>query len=159
MLKIPKGADAAELQGLFVKLSSFASIWLAEGAVDYFRYLNELDDGTDSESPASMKKGFQMIKERLLLELQHHASMQADNLGRYSQDIQRIKLNKPIQDGLTKVFTLFNQVSQNTGASGLLAVSGLSSLDTGEEMPSWKKEMEDAITKLTTALNDDLAGK
>ena len=126
--------------------------------MDYLRYLNETeDDRKTSDTPASLRKGFEIIKERMLLELQHQAVKQADNLGRYSQEIQRIKLSKPIQDSLNKVFDLFTQMSKNTGASGLLAISGLSSLDTGEEMPTWLKDMQDAITKLTTALNDDLA--
>ena len=126
--------------------------------MDYLRYLNETeDDRKTSDTPASLRKGFEIIKERMLLELQHQAVKQADNLGRYSQEIQRIKLSKPIQDSLNKVFDLFTQMSKNTGASGLLAISGLSSLDTGEEMPTWLKDMQDEITKLTTALNDDLA--
>ena len=133
---------------------------MAEGAVDYLRYLNETEeDRKTPDTPASLRKGFEIIKERMLLELQHQAVKQADNLGRYSQEIQRIKLGKPIQESLSKVFDLFTQMSKNTGASGLLAVSGLSSLDTGEEMPTWLKDMQGAIAKLDTALNDDLAGK
>ncbi len=160
LLKAPKSADSSGLQGLFVKLSYLSSIWLADGAVDFFRDLMDMDEESKtSDSPAKLRKAFEIIKERMLLELQHHSVKQADNLGRYTQEIQRIKLSKPIQDSLNRVFELFTQMSKNTGASGLLALSGLSSLDTGEEMPTWLKDMQDAISKLTTALNDDLAGK
>ncbi len=127
--------------------------------MDFYRYLMEIEmeegsKGTDS--PAQMRKGFETIKERMMLELQHYSAKQADNLGRYSQEIQRIKLSKPIQDSLNRVFQLFAQMSQNTAASGLLALAELSSLDTGEEMPTWQKDMQDAIINLTRVLNDDL---
>jgi len=127
--------------------------------MDFYRYLWEMEmeaGSKASDSSTQMRKGFEMIKERMLLELQHYSAKQADNLGRYTQEIQRIKLSKPIQDSLNKVFQLFGQMSQNTAASGLLALTELSSLDTGEEMPTWLKDMQDAITKLTNLLNDDL---
>jgi len=158
VLKPGKSADATEIQSLMVKLSSLSSLWLAEGAVDFFRDLMDeafRSAGSDN-SPAKMRKAFEMIKARILLEVQHYATKQADNVGRYSQEIQRIKLSKPIQDSLNRVFQLFAQMSQNTAASGLLALTELSSLDTGEDMPTWLKDMQDALASLSKALNDDL---
>jgi len=158
VLKLSKNASVTEIQSLMVKLSSLRSVWLAESAVDFIRDLwdEAAQSGGADNTPAKMRKAFEMIKARMLLELQHYSAKQSDSVGRYNQEIQRIKLSKPIQDSLGRVFQLFAQMSQNTAASGLLALTELSSLDTGEDMPTWLKDMQDALTDLSKALNDDL---
>ena len=146
-----------------VKLSGLNSVWLAEGAVDFLRDFMDLENEDDqikgSPTPAQVRKGFEAIQTRMMLELQHHLAKNADGMWRYSQELQRFKTTKSIQDSLGAVFQLFAEMSQNTMASALLSLSGLSSIDTGMDIGPWVEKMQNALNALTKALNEDLNSK
>jgi hypothetical protein len=160
VLKTTK-SDLKEVQALFMRLASLSSIWLAEGAIDFLRDLMDLaleeKQPKSSESPAQLKKGFEVMKDRMMLELQAFLAKNGDVMSKYSQELQRFQLSKPIQDSLARVWQLFAQMGQTTTASALLVLSGLDALDTGADIGPWVEQMQTALNSLTKALNDDLA--
>ena len=159
LLKTTK-SDKKEVQALFVKLAGVSSVWLSEGAVDFLRDLMDMameeDDSKSSESLSEMKKSFEIMKERMLLELQAVLAKNANTMSKYSQELVRFQLNKTIQDNLNRVWQLFAQMGQNTTASALLVLSGLEALDTGEDIGPWTEQMQSALKALTESLTADI---
>ena len=160
LLKTTK-SDKKDVQALFIRLAGLSSVWLAEGAVDFLRDLMDMameeEDSKNSESLSQMKKSFEIMKERMLLELQAVLAKNGNIMSKYSQELARFKLNKTIQDNLNKVWQLFAQMGQITTASALLVLSGLEALDTGEDIGPWSEQMQSALKSLTDSLNADLA--
>jgi len=145
-----------------VKLAGLNSIWASQGAVDFLRYLWEIEneEGMDKKpNRVQMREGFESIKNRMMIELRALLVERMSPMSRYSIEIQRFKVTKQVSDSLASIWRLYSEMANNTTAAALLTMSGLSSLDTGAEFGPWTEKMEAALTALTKALNEDLAVK
>jgi hypothetical protein len=156
LLQPEKDADIKDMQLLYVKLMGIQSIWLDEGCVDVLRDFMEGEEGEAKATVGKMKEVFEGMKERLGLELGHYMMVRSDIMGRYNQEMQRFKLTQAIRDGLGKVFRLIGQMGTSMAGTSLLAVMDYSAFDKGEDVGSWIKAMQDALSELSKALNDDL---
>jgi hypothetical protein len=175
LLKPAKDADLKDMQLLYVRLMSIPSIWLDEGCVDVLR--DYVDSGEDDEEEreegqkegearttkpepekvlANLKEAFEAITQRMGLELGHYTMVRSDIMGRYNAEIQRFQLTQQIKDALGKVFQLIAQMGNSMASTGLLAMMNYSAFDKGDDVGSWLRQIQDALTELSKALNADL---
>ena len=108
------------------------------------------------ETLEETKEVFERIKQRLMLELGHYMMVRSDIMGRYNQEMQRFDPSQPIRDALGKVFRLIGQLGASMAGTGLLALMEYSAFDKGDDVGTWIKQIQDALSQLSTALNADL---
>lgn len=155
LMKPKKDADLKDMQLLYVNLWSLQSVWLYEGCADVVRDFVESERATKA-TVANAKEVLEWLKMRLGVELGHYLMVRMDIMRRYNQEMQRFQLTQPIQDALAKVFTLMGQFGQNMAASGLLEIMDYSAFDKGDDVGIWIKQIQDALSQLSKALNADL---
>jgi hypothetical protein len=156
LLKPEKG-DIKNMQVLFIRFWSLQSVWLSEGCMNVLRDLMEREEsGEGPASPAKLKSAFDELKQRMTIELVHYIVTTSDRMGRFNLQMQRFRLNQSIKDSLATVFQLIGQLGQNISAGSLLSMTEFSALDTGADVGPLFKQMQDALTQLSKALNDDL---